>query len=484
MGEFVTETGFKRKTLQELRLQLENDFKRIFGPDFETSVDSPNGLLISQLSLAFGNLWELAFEVFSSRDPGEASGISLDFAAALNGLTRREATACNGTAVLYTLEDSEVTIPAGSLAQRSRGNLDFSLEANVTIDPASCDRILIYDDGAQESTEYVFHFAEPIGDITLNHSSTDPRTILEELMTLINYAGGFSDTTQDGGISVRMENGTKVGISAPFPDDFIIYKGANGSFAAVEVGAQTCEIGELDRIPRSVSDWDKVMNYEAFIPGTNQETDAELRVRRAASARAINARGTDASIAAHLVEEVTGVTAATVVSNRTMSTDAGGRPPKSFEVLVAGGSDQAVAQNIWENQPSGIQSYGNTTVEITDGEGAGQIVSFSRAQPSYLWVKITYERYSEEAAPTEAEIKAALVEWAEKEYQLGVDVITQRILQGLYSVQGIGNAFAQVALTDSPTGTPTWSDAVAVLPVSETHYATLAASRITLVLED
>lgn len=482
MGEFVTETGFKRKTLQELRLQLENDFKRIFGPDFETSVDSPNGLLISQLSLAFGNLWELAFEVFSSRDPSEASGVSLDFAAALNGLTRREATACNGTAVLYTLEDSEVTIPAGSLAQRSRGNLDFALEADVTIDPASCDRLLIVDEGFARDTDYVFHFAQPIGDLTFRWETGDVRTAAEALMTDINYAGGYAGL-EDGNVMVLTDDGSKVGISSPMPDDCSIYKGSNGRFSAVEVGAQTCEIGELDRIPRSVSDWDKVMNYEAFIPGTNQETDAELRVRRAASARAINARGTDASIAAHLVEEVTGVTAATVVSNRTMSTDAGGRPPKSFEVLVAGGSDQDVAQNIWENQPSGIQSYGNTSVEIADGEGAGQIVSFSRAQPSYLWVKITYERYSEEAAPTEAEIKAALVEWAEKEYQLGVDVITQRILQGLYSVQGIGNAFAQVALTDSPTGTPTWSDSMAVLPVSETHYATLAASRITLVLE-
>ena len=76
MGTYVTETGLKRKTLQEVRAEIEQSFKEIFGPDFETSVDSPNGLLISQLSLAFGNLWELAFEVFSSRDPGEARLVS------------------------------------------------------------------------------------------------------------------------------------------------------------------------------------------------------------------------------------------------------------------------------------------------------------------------------------------------------------------------------------------------------------------------
>lgn len=481
MGTYVKDSGLERKTLQEVRLELESALKTVFGQSFETSVDSPNGLLISQLSLAISNLWELAQEVYVSRDPSEATGISLDFAAALNGLTRREATACNGPAILYTLEDSTVTIPAGSLAQRSRGSLDFALDADVAIDPASCDMLLIVDEGFARDTDYVFHFAH-IGDLTFRWETGDVRTAAEALMTDINYAGGYAGL-EDGNVKVLSENGGKVGISSPMPDDCSIYKGAAGRFTAVTEGVQTCEIGELDTIPRSVEGWDRVKNYKAFIPGTNQETDTELRVRRAASARAINARGTDASIAAHLIEEVTGVTAASVTSNRTMSTDADGRPPKSFEVLVAGGSDQDIAQNIWENQPSGIQSYGNTSVEIADGEGAGQVISFSRAQARYLWLKITYQRYTEEQAPTEAEIKAAIVNWAAQEYQLGVDVITQRVLQGLYGVQGIGNAFAQAAVTDTPDGTPDYGTAFDIIPIGNAQYASLIADRITLVLE-
>ena len=470
MGTYVTETGLKRKTLQEVRSEIEQSFKEIFGPDFETSVDSPNGLLISQLSLAFGNLWDLAFEVFTSRDPGEASGVSLDFAAALNGLNRREATACNGTAVLYTIKGSEVTIPAGSLAQRSRGKINFSLDEDVTIDPASC-----------RDTDYVFHFAQPVGDLTFRWETGDSRTAAEALAAAINSSGGNA-SLEDGSVSVTAD-GSKVGISAPVPDDCSVYKGTEGRFTAVTEGTQTCEIGELDSIPRSVDGWDRIKNYKSFVPGTDQETDTELRVRRAASTRSIRSSGTDASIAAHLIEEVKGVTSASVISNRTMSTDAAGRPPKSFEVLVAGGSDQEVAKNIWENQPSGIQSYGNTSVEITDSEGAGQVISFSRAQAKYLWLKITYRRYAEEQAPTEEEIKASLVKWASQEYQLGVDVITQRVMQGLYGVQGIGNAFAQAAITDTPDGTPAYGDIADVIPVGNAEYASLVADRITLVLE-
>lgn len=482
MGTYVKDSGLQRKTLQEIRLELESALKTVFGQDFETSVDSPNGLLIGSLALSLANIWELAQEVYDSRDPAQATGLSLDFAAALNGLTRKEATACRGQAMLYSLNDSSVTIPAGSIALRPRGNQEFSLQEPVTIDPASCDELIIVDEGFARDTDYVFHFAQPIGDLTFNWATGDVRSASDALMTEINYAGGYAGK-RDGNVRVFSEDGGKVGISAPFPDDCSIYKGALGEFAAAP-GAQTCEAGELTDIPTTVSGWDQVYNYEAFVPGSDRETDTQLRVRRAAAVRAIQSRATDAAIAAHLIQDVPGVTAADVVSNRTMSQDNEGRPAKSFEAFVVGGADADVAQNIYENQPSGIESFGNTSVTITDSHGDEQVISFSRPQAKYLWVSITYERYSEEPLSTEAEIKAALVDWADREYQMGVDVITQRILQGLYGVQGIGNAFARVAITDDPDTPPSsYSDAIATIPISIRDYASLTAERITLTEE-
>ena len=38
-------------------------------------------------------------------------------------------------------------------------------------------------------------------------------------------------------------------------------------------------------------------------------------------------------------------------------------------LLVIGGNDNEIAQCIYENQPAGIQSYGNTSVNITDSHG-------------------------------------------------------------------------------------------------------------------
>lgn len=474
MGIYITPAGLKRKTLQEIRLELEQALKQAFGPSFETSVDSPNGQLISQMALALDSNWTLAQEVFSSRDPAQATGVALDWAAALSTIARKVALACEVRAMLYT-DQATASIPAGSSAMRPRGNLEFNLDTAVTIDRTACDELLIIDDGSQKNTEYVFHFT--FGDVTLNNATS--QTNLERLAIEVIGAGGSAELTPRG-LRVFRSEGSSVGITSSLPDDFEAWAGVEGDFTAASTGAQTCEVGELTVIPDAVSGWVSVYNYLTGVPGTDIESDEALRLRRAAVVRTIKARGTDPAIAAHLVADVTGVITAVVRSNRTMTTDAESRPAKSFESLVVGGDDQEVAQCIHDNQPSGIQSYGNTEVTIVDGNGDEQVIAFSRPQAKYLWVKVTYDLYDEELAPTDNEITAALLNWAENEYSMGKDVIPDRIKGGLYEgTTGIGPSTILVAVTDTAEGTPSYGSAV--IPIAPTAYATLAAARITLV---
>lgn len=478
MGEFVTPTGLNRKTLQELRLEFENKFKQVFGVAFETAVDSPNGLLISQLALSYNDLWELAQEIYSSLDPNQAVGAALDARAAFNGVSRKPATACTVDAVLYT-NGSSATIPAGSLAKRQRGNLNFALDETVTISRSSCDELLIIDNGSAKNTEYVFHFA--FGDVTLNNSTSASN--LSVLRTAVNSAGG-SATLTNRGLIVRMPDSSPVGITGAMPSDFIVQSGENGKFTAVELGYQTCEIGELDTIAAAISGWDAVYNYAAGEPGEDLESDESLRVRRAAAARARKSRATDPAIEAALLD-VRGVSSALVKSNRGFATDSDGIPGKAFTSLVIGGNDNDIAQCIYENQPAGIQSYGNTSVNITDSHGIEQQISFSRPTPVYLWVKVTYSLYDEEAFPGQDVVKDALVEWAEKEYTLGKDIISTRINQGLYDVPGIGVATCAVAVTDSPDTAPSSAsyETDKQIPVAFFSYAALEDDRISFVVE-
>ena len=478
MGEFVTSTGLNRKTLQELRLEFENKFKQVFGVAFETAVDSPNGLLVSQLALSYNDLWELAQEIYSSLDPNQAVGAALDARVAFNGVSRKPALPCIVDAVLYT-EGSSATIQAGSLARRQRGNLNFALDETVTISRSSCDELLIIDNGSAKNTEYVFHFT--FGDVTLNNSTSASNIAV--LATAIHNAGGYSEITTRG-IVVRSMDDSPVGITGSMPSDFIIQSGANGKFTAVETGYQTCEIGELDAIAVAVGGWSAVYNYVAGDPGEDLETDESLRVRRAAAARVRKSRATDPAIEAALLD-VRGVSSALVKSNRGFATDSDGIPGKSFNSLVIGGNDNEIAQCIYENQPSGIQSYGNTSVNITDSHGIEQQISFSRPTPVYLWVKVAYSLYSEEEFTGEQSIKDALVEWAEKEYTLGKDIISTRINQGLYDVPGIGVATCAVAVTDSPDSAPSSAsyETDKQIPVAFFSYAALEEDRISFVAE-
>ena len=478
MGEFVTSTGLNRKTLQELRVDFENKFKQVFGVNFETAVDSPNGLLVSQLALSYNDLWELAQEIYSSLDPNQAVGAALDARVAFNGVSRKPALPCTVDAVLYTSGDS-ATIPAGSLAKRQRGNLNFSLDETVTISRASCDELLIIDNGSAKNTEYVFHFT--FGDVTLNNSTSASNIAV--LATAIHNAGGYSEITTRG-IVVRSMDDSPVGITGSMPSDFIILAGKKGSFTAVNEGLQTCEIGELDTIAVGVSGWNSVYNYVAGDPGEDLESDESLRVRRAAAARVRKSRATDPAIEAALLD-VRGVSSALVKSNRGFDTDSDGIPGKSFNSLVIGGNDNEIAQCIYENQPAGIQSYGNTSVNITDSHGIEQQISFSRPTAVYLWVKVTYSLYDEEAFPGQDAVKTALVEWAEKEYTLGKDIISTRINQGLYDVPGIGVATCAVAVTENPDTPPSSSsyETDKKIPVAFFSYAALEEDRISFVAE-
>ena len=478
MGEFVTPTGLNRKTLQELRLEFENKFKQVFGVAFETAVDSPNGLLISQLALSYNDLWELAQEIYSSLDPNQAVGAALDARAAFNGVSRKPALPCTVDAVLYTSGDS-ATIPAGSLAKRQRGNLNFALDETVTISRSSCDELLIIDNGSAKNTEYVFHFT--FGDVTLNNSTSAGN--LSVLRTAVNSAGG-SATLTDRGLIVKTSDSSPVGITGAMPSDFIILSGASGAFTAVETGYQTCEIGELDTIAVGVIDWNSVYNYVAGDPGEDLESDESLRVRRAIAAKSRKAIATDPAIELALLD-VPGVSSAIVKSNRGFTTDDEGVPGKAFTSLVVGGNDNEIARCIYENQPAGIQSFGNTSVNITDSHGIEQQISFSRPTPVYLWVKVTYSLYDEEAFPGQDAVKDALVEWAAREYTLGKDVISTRINQGLYDVPGIGVATCAVAVTNSPDTAPSSSsyETDKRIPVAFFSYAALEDDRISFVAE-
>jgi hypothetical protein len=178
----------------------------------------------------------------------------------------------------------------------------------------------------------------------------------------------------------------------------------------------------------------------------------------------------------NVTENVTG--GASQPEGRIVYSDADGRPPKSFEAVVEGGTDADVAQVIWDSMPSGIEPFGNTTVVIVDSEGDNQTIKFSRPVSKYVWVKVKRDFNTEESYPTDGDtqIKNNIVDWSLLNLDSGDDVIRQRLGDPVYEVSGIGDIEISLDYSNNIGHTPSYS--LQNVPVLGREKAIFDVSRI------
>lgn len=226
---------------------------------------------------------------------------------------------------------------------------------------------------------------------------------------------------------------------------------------ALEFGPITMLAGTITVIDTPVTGWDTVNNPDDANPGTNEESDPELRARRQRSV----ARDAQAIIDGirSAVEDIENVTQALVLENDTDSVDANGLPAHSFQVIVSGGDNIEIADTIWLKKPAGIQAFGDITEQIIDSQGISHDISFSRPDPIDIYVEVTLTTYPEYPANGDDLIKQAIVDYANgdlvdnRSFGLGDDVIYTRLYTPINSVQGHEIDDLQISVTSPASGT-------------------------------
>lgn len=155
----------------------------------------------------------------------------------------------------------------------------------------------------------------------------------------------------------------------------------------------------------------------------------------------------------------------------------GGREPKSFEAVIAGGLNADIAQSIWRSKPAGIKSFGNTTVITLDSQGNNQAISFSRATNQYIWVIATIVLNPQETFPTNGLqlVSEAILAYGQS-LGIGIDVLIQRVQSAVFTVQGISSVTIQLAKTANPTDTPSYASLN--IPIDEIEISNFDLSRI------
>lgn len=116
----LSKNGFNRPNQAEIREDLDEQQRELFGADVNLNDKSPNGIINGILSYTFSKLWELAEKVWHSSHPSQAVGKQLDYLTVFFGTQRRRSR--------YAMTTIKITgtpgyiVPFGRLYERNDGN--------------------------------------------------------------------------------------------------------------------------------------------------------------------------------------------------------------------------------------------------------------------------------------------------------------------------------------------------------------------------
>lgn len=480
----IDASGFRKKTLAEIRAELEAAALSLGFDDL--SPDGPIGQIISIASKREADVWEGPQELYASLDKDQASGTALDRVFGQIGLVRLSATAARVSDVLLWLDfGALVSVAAGSQVKAATQPMTYDLESTVSqaasatgpfravrlsLDALTVGNVLSV---TLDGTAYTY--TVQTGDTEADAIGTLANSIMAGAFGLIGSAVYESIA---GGHYIRIEGAPSFTLTA-LSADWTGYQSAQaGIFVASSVGTQPVPAGTLDTIVTPVSGWDEVEQPAAGTDGTDTETDTAFRLRAARGFRSGTSTETAIREALYLVD---GVSKVFVKSNRDMVTDGDGRPAKSFEAIVVGGTDADVATAIWETMPAGIRPYGVSSYSVTGEDGETHAVGFSRPVPKYAHVEVTLVATDPDGGPVgdyAQAIKDAVSLYGNANFDLGDNFTLQKLFAPIYSVPGIYSVTLRIATTATAAGSPSWSSSNILIAARE--YLTFDSARVTV----
>lgn len=182
------------------------------------------------------------------------------------------------------------------------------------------------------------------------------------------------------------------------------------TFQCSETGPINAAANTLTKIATVIAGWDTANNPESATVGQNEETQGSFESRRYQSV-ALNSRSSTSSVYAR-VASLADVIAVCVRENRkdqTVVTDGVSLGPHSIYVSAVGGTNEEIAQAIYNSISGGCDYNGNTTVQITNSDtGAIEQVTFDRPESLPIGVKIVVRENNNLPSDAESRIKTAI----------------------------------------------------------------------------
>ena len=465
MAYGLTVDGFVIKRLQDIKAEVETSLRDALGNGINLLPTELLGQIVGIGAEREALIWELAQDVYNSQHPETADGVALDNVVSITGIQRLEAT--KGTGEGYAYGTLGTVIPAGSVV-----SVDGDPDARFVTTVEN-----IIDNGTDEVQEISFSAVPDAGAWTIvfdgeetsslafNDNAAAVQSALNGLPNLSgvvvtgNYTDGFvvtfsgNDAEQPQPMLQIGENtntNTSIQVNMSIVETTLgILPNVLCLLEAESTGLIQAYAGTLVVIDTPISGWDSFSNPDDIDPGREIETDAALRIRRLETL-ATSGAGTVEAIRSRLLE-IDEVTQVRVFENDTMVTDGGGRPAKSDEAVLVGGTNQEIADTIWEVKPAGIMTHGDITVAIEDSQGFPHDIKFSRPTPVDIYVVINITTDDDFPDDGEESIKESIVAYAIANFGIGKDVLTHLLFTPLNEVIGIVDAEILVGIAPAPS---------------------------------
>lgn len=220
---------------------------------------------------------------------------------------------------------------------------------------------------------------------------------------------------------------------------------------ASSLGAVLAPAGTLTKIDTPIYGWQTVSNPLDAVPGRDEETDEQLRLRRRASTSTPGQSIVDAMYGA--LSNIPDVLQAMVYENDQDTVDANGLSPHSIYCVVEGGTDQKVLDTIWLKKTAGTTTLGTTSGTVMDSMGNPHVLKFSRPVDTNVWVTVNLN--TRPGWPTDGaqRIKDALTAWALANQSIGEEVIHSRLFDPINSIPGHSIDSLYIGTATNPAGT-------------------------------
>lgn len=472
------EKGFVKKNFNQVKAEIEDSLTDSLG-DINLVAPSVFSNVVAVFAERESQLWDMLESVYNAGVPSIAEGYSLDAVCALNGIKRLDATYSTVTGQITAINYTK--IPKNTkVAVKTSGKV-FLLENDITVSNDKCYKAKLEISSNVETTYVV-----TINGTGITYTRDSDKTkseIATALITLINEQSStlkVSSTANDAEVTITTTDSDKVFSCLTFGSVKLLEVTSNGKFISEETGSIAVPVGSLTEIQTPVSGLISVSNAKAGDIGRELESDIELRARRSNSL-SFSGSGTLEAIRASVLN-IEGVTSASISENNTDNTDTStNMPPHSFQLLVAGGNDQSIANTIWQKKPAGIQSFGNVTVVVKDSNNKEHNISFSRANKKYIFAKVTITKTTEFIESSTQVIKNNIVAQVNS-LGSGNKVILNSLYSSVFSEKGIVSADIEIggSSTESPKPTLSKND----VDILASEVAITDASKIEIVLQD